>query len=513
MLPAQPAQAAHPLLSSVFLRNPPHTSRATWPRYDRKRVTPGIAHIGVGNFHRVHQAIAIEHCLHLPGHESWGIVGIGLGDGPGAAAKAAAYARQDHLYSVTEFGANGSAATRVVGAMIDYLHAPRDPDAVLRLLADPAIRIVSLTITEGGYNIDEASGAFRLDEPAVAADLEHAAAGRAPRTAFGLIVSALRLRREAGLPAFTVLSCDNLRSNGDTARHAVLSYARALDAELAEWIGANAAFPNSMVDRIAPGVTEQQRRRVTELLGAEDAMPAVAEPFSQWVLEDRFSAGRPDLAFAGVTFSPDVHAYEAVKGRMLNASHMLLAYPALRCGYRTVPEAMRDPLLRRLLSRFMEHDVIPHLTPPAGVSLQAYQGMVLERFANPAVADQLLRVAHDGAAKIPVFHAATLATLLARGADVVRPALLLACFHLYLGGSDGNGGALAVHEPRLSEADHALLAGGDPLALLDTSPFAALDLRTHPVFVDTYLRLMEAIKTHGIRVAIGMALGSALQAA
>ncbi|WP_051971866.1 mannitol dehydrogenase family protein [Massilia sp. 9096] len=234
--------------------------------------------------------------------------------------------------------------------------------------------------------------------------------------------------RAAGLPAFTVLSCDNLRSNGDTARHAVLSFARALDVDLADWIGAHAAFPNSMVDRIAPGVSERQRDRIAELLGADDAQPAVAEPFSQWVLEDKFSAGRPDLAFAGVTFSDDVHAYEAVKGRMLNASHMLLAYPALQYGYRTVPEAMRDPLLRRLLSRFMEHDVIPHLTPPPGVSLQAYKGTVLERFANPAVADQLLRVAHDGAAKIPVFHAATLATLLARYACArIRCSSTLTC--------------------------------------------------------------------------------------
>jgi len=513
MLPAKQARAAYPLLSSDLLRHPPRSSRATWPRYDRNLVTPGIAHIGVGNFHRVHQAIAIEHCLSLPGHESWGIVGIGLGGGPAAAAKAQAYARQDKLYSVTEFGADGSAATRVIGAMIGYLHAPRDPDAVLHLLADPAIRIVSLTITEGGYNIDEASGAFRLDEPAVAADLEHAAAGRAPRTAFGLIVGALRLRRAAGLPAFTVLSCDNLRSNGDTARLAVLSYARALDADLADWIDTYATFPNSMVDRIAPGVTDRQRDRIAELLGVEDAQPAVAEPFTQWVLEDRFCAGRPDLAFAGVTFSSDVHAYEAVKGRMLNASHMLLAYPALQCGYRTVPEAMRDPLLRRLLSRFMEHDVIPHLTPPQGVSLQAYKGTVLERFANPAVADQLLRVAHDGAAKIPVFHAATLTTLLARGDDVVRPAFLLACFRLYLAGKDGKGTPLEVREPHLSEADHALLAGGDPLALFDTGPFVALRLREHPAFVDAYLRLAEAIQTHGIRAALGMVLASPLHAA
>lgn len=503
------SRAPLPALSPAYLRHPHHAALAALPRYDRAAVTPGIAHIGVGNFHRVHQALAIDRCLHLPNHSDWGIVGIGLGDNPGARAKAAAYAHQDGLYSVTEFDADGGASTRVVGAMIGYLHAPGDPAAVLALLASAAIRIVSLTITEGGYNIDETSGAFRLDDPAVAADLAHAAAGRPPRSAFGLIAGALQRRRAAGLPAFTVLSCDNLRSNGDTARHAVLSYARALDPDLADWIAAHAAFPNSMVDRIAPGVSDAQRRRVAALLGADDALPAVAEPFSQWVLEDRFSAGRPDLAAAGVTFSADVHAYEALKGRMLNAAHMLLAYPALQCGYRTVPEAMRDPLLRRLLKRFMEHDVIPHLAPPAGVSPHAYKDTVLRRFANPAVADQLLRVAHDGAAKIPVFHAETLATLLAQGADTARPALLLACFRLYLLGRDGHGAALDVVEPHLGDADRARLDPDDPLTLLDTSPFAALDLRRQPRFVATYLRLAALIEAHGIRVALAAALSFA----
>lgn len=512
MLPAHQA-ARTPLrmpLSQDFLRHPPRTAMTTLPRYERSRVTPGIAHIGVGNFHRAHQALYIERCLHLPGHADWGIVGIGLGEGPAADAKADAYARQDCLYSVTEFDADGSASARVVGAMVGYLHAPRDPGAVLRLLASPAIRIVSLTITEGGYNIDEASGAFRLDDPAVAADLAAAARGRPPRTAFGLIAGALALRRAAGLPAFTVLSCDNLRGNGDTARHAVLSYARALDPALADWIGAHAAFPNSMVDRIVPGASAQQRRRVAALLDAEDAVPAVAEPFSQWVLEDRFSAGRPDLAAAGVLFSDEVQGYEELKGRMLNAAHMLLAYPALQCGYRTVPEAMRDPLLRRLLLRFMEQDVIPRLDLPQGVSAHAYKETLMKRFANPAVADQLLRIAHDGAAKIPVFHAKTIATLLAESADPARPAFLLACFRLYLLGRDGNGATLAVHEPHLDEGVRARL--DDPLALLDAAPFAALALRRHPSFAEAYLRLARAIDRDGIRIALaGVAAPAGLQ--
>jgi mannitol 2-dehydrogenase len=496
--PSAPANHLAPVnhLSSAALRCRSALSPSvTLPRYPRSRLKAGIAHIGVGNFHRVHQAAYIERCLHLPGHESWAICGIGLGDSPGSDAKAAAFARQDNLYSMTELSPDGSAKSKVIGAMIDYLHAPSDRNAVLRRLADPDIRIVSLTITEGGYHIDEASGLFQIDDPEIAADLR----GRLPRTAFGLIVAALRLRMERGVPAFTVLSCDNLRRNGDTARHAVLSYARALDATVAEWIAAKAAFPNSMVDRIAPAVSAQQHKRVCALLGVDDAIPAIAEPFSQWVLEDCFSAGRPDLAAAGAVFTDDVEAYEALKGRMLNASHMLLAYPALLCGYRHVPEAMHDPLLRRLLTQFMEHDVIPYLRTPAGVSLHGYKATVLRRFANPAVADQLERVAHDGAAKIPIFHSATIATMVAGKADVKRAAFLLASFASYLDGKDCRAVSFTVVEPHLTQADRDMLAQDDPLALLDTSPFRALELRRQTRFAREFAALRDMIKTQGIR--------------
>ncbi|TDG01968.1 mannitol dehydrogenase family protein [Paraburkholderia guartelaensis] len=224
--------------------------RVAVPAYDRNRLTAGIAHIGVGNFHRAHQALYADRCLHLPGHEAWAICGIGLGSGTSALAKVRALHAQDCLYTVTEFDSDGSGSTRVIGAMIDYLHAPADPEAVLRELAGPAIRIVSLTITEGGYNFDEATGEFKLHEPDVAHDL----AGAPPRTAVGFIVGALRRRREANVPAFTVMSCDNLRQSGNTVRRAVLSFAQAVDPGLAGWIADNAAFPNGMVDRIAPQV-------------------------------------------------------------------------------------------------------------------------------------------------------------------------------------------------------------------------------------------------------------------
>ena len=218
-------------------------------------------------------------------------------------------------------------------------------------------------------------------------------------------------------------------------------------------------------------------------------MPAVSERYAQWVLEDRFSAGRPDLAAAGVELRNDVGAYEAMKGRMLNASHMLLAYPAILCGYRLVHEAMDDLLLRRLLTQFMERDVISSLTAPGGVSLHAYKKSVLERFSNPAVADQLLRVAGDGAAKLPVFHSKTIAALVGKGGDVRRAAFLLACFRSYLDGVDEHGAAFDVIEPHLTEADWALLRGDDPLAALKISPFSRLSLAKDASFARAFLTL------------------------
>ncbi|MCW5221466.1 mannitol dehydrogenase family protein [Verminephrobacter aporrectodeae subsp. tuberculatae] len=469
------------------------------PAYERSRLRAGIAHIGVGNFHRAHEALYVDRCLHRPGHEDWAICGIGLGDTPAARAKAEAFKRQDGLYTLSEFAPDGAVSSRVIGAMIEYLHAPSNPDAVLRKLSDPALRIVSLTITEGGYNIDEASGTFALHTPDVASDL----AGNPPRTAFGFIVEALRRRMESSVAPFSIVSCDNLRHNGDTTRLAVVSFARARDAQLAEWINAKSSFPNSMVDRIAPRVPAPQRQQLNARTGIDDALHVVGERFTQWVMEDRFGAGRPDFGAVGVELRADVPAFEGIKGRLLNASHMLLAYPALLCGYRLVHEAMQDVRLANLLDRFMSLDVIPLLQAPAGVSLHAYKQQVLSRFNNAAVADQLPRIAHDGVSKIPVFHSSTLRALVDAGSDIRRAAFFLACFQRYFKGVDDQGLAFAVHEPQLSEEDRqSLLQGTDPLAVLRTTPFRALRLYDDMRFASAFLAASDAIEKSGTRQAL-----------
>ena len=463
------------------------------PTYDRGALRGGIVHFGVGNFHRTHFALYVDDALRRSFDPAWGIVGVGLNDGPAARAKASAYNAQDGLYTVTECDPNGKVSVRVIGAMMAYLHAPADPDAVLARLVDPAVRIVSLTITEGGYNIREADGTFRLDAPDVAHDLD----GHAPRTVFGFVVEALARRRATGLPAFSVASCDNLRGNGDTSRKAFVSFAGARDPDLAAWINREVEFPNSMVDRIAPQVDEAERMTLNARSGINDRLPAKAETYNQWVCEDRFRYGRPDLAAVGVQFSNDVVSYLAIKGRLLNASHMLMSYPAVLCGYRLVHEAMADPRIVQLLSIFLDRDVIPDMEALPGMSFDAYKAVIVDRFSNPAIGDQLLRVAGDGAAKLPTFHSKTIARLVSEAADVRRVAFLLACFARYLKAKsndavrDDRGASFAVDEPGLSDEDWRLVDGPDPLGVLRTGPFTLLGLAEDAAFSRAYVGFSE----------------------
>lgn len=470
-------------------------TRIERPAYDRRRLTAGIAHVGVGNFHRAHQAVYLDRCLARPGHEGWGILGIGTLDNAAERAKAASLKRQDGLYTLTLFPPRGEPTSRVIGSIVDYLFAPADPEAVLARLSEPAIRIVSLTITEGGYNIDEATGAFRLDAPDVAHDL---ARPETPKTAFGFITGALARRRAQGLSPFTVLSCDNLRHNGDVARRALLAFARARDSELADWIEAQVAFPNGMVDRITPAVTPDDVRRLNALTGVEDEVPVFAEDFIQWVVEDRFCNGRPELEAVGVRLTDDVGAYEQVKLRMLNASHSMLAYPGLLAGYRFVHEAMADPRILRLLRHFLDRDVIPLLTAPPGMALDGYRDAVLARFSNPAIHDQLLRITSDGGSKIPVFLGDTIRACLDRGGDDRRLAFLLAAFARYLAGVDDKGAGFTPTEPHLSEADRALVADADPAAPLRISTLRGLALEGSAGFARHFRHHRERIAAQGV---------------
>jgi mannitol 2-dehydrogenase len=464
------------------------------PAYDRTRLTPGIAHLSVGNFHRAHQAVYLDHLISMGGHDDWALVGIGLMDDPRERAKAEAFPQQDGLYTLTVCPPSAPPEIAVIGSIVEYLFAPADPEAVLVRLCDPAIRIVTMTLTEGGYNIDDETHEFKLGAPDIVHDLAHPTT---PRTAFGYVAEALSRRRAQGIAPFTILSCDNLRHNGDVAKTAYTSFARARDPELAAWMEAEIDFPNSMVDRITPGTTDADRARLNAASGIDDAIPVFCEDFIQWVMQDKFRYGRPAFETVGAQMTNDVWSYEQIKLRMLNASHSMLGFPGVVAGYRLVHETVADPLIRELLMQFWNKDVIPLLTAPPGMSLEAYRDKLLERYLNPATRDQMIRIATDGASRIPIFAGDTIRTLIQTKGDVRRVAFLLAAFARCLGGVDDKGEHFVTPEPRLTDADRATAKDPDPAIFLSLPVFAGLGMDSAPAFLEAFQAARVSIAERG----------------
>ena len=467
------------------------------PPFDRTTVTAGIAHIGVGAFHRAHLAMYTNHVLADADMRDWGILGINLleHDRPLANALKA----QDDLYSVSEFDPRGERQTHIVGAMVEYLYAPDEGEAVLERLADPAIRIVSLTITEGGYLIDE-RGTFRLDDETVVHDLAHA---DAPKGVFGFIVGALDARRKAGVAPFTVMSCDNLRHNGSQAKKAVLAFASARSAELAAWIDREVDFPNGMVDRITPATTPTVRDELNAATGLDDKAPVVCEDFIQWVLEDRFRHGRPAWERHGVQIVDDVSPYEDAKIRLLNGSHQMLSYPAFLSGHRQVDVAVRDPLFNAYLTDFLNEDAGVWLTSLPGMELDPYKKKLLDRFSNASIADQLDRLCLDGGSKIPGFLGPTLTACLENGQDARRLAFLLAAFDRYVRvGKDDNGASYPLREPNAMRLVQPLIDSGSKNTLIESvelvGPLPAKDER----FRKQYDIYVASLAQKGVRVTL-----------
>lgn len=369
------------------------------PSYLDAEQTIGIAHIGVGNFHRSHQAMYVDRLLDAHPDAPWAICGIGVREEDRTLA--AAMRAQGGLYSLSLFGPDGSIDTAVIGAIREFLLVPDDPARVLTRLLDPSIRIVSLTITESGYVEDPANGRTAATDTDIRADVDSELA--APRTAFGLLVAALRARRELGIPAFTVMSCDNIQNNGAVARASTVATARLLDDDVAMWIDENVAFPSTMVDRITPRATPDQLARVETTLGVHDAAAVVAEPFEQWVLEDDFPAGRPDWESVGAVFVDDINAYESMKLRLLNGAHQVMAYSGLLLGHTFAHEAIADSRVRGVLHRYWYDLALPSVSLPPGVDGDGYIATLSERFSNPAVADTLERLATDSSDRMAKF--------------------------------------------------------------------------------------------------------------
>ncbi|WP_027483004.1 mannitol dehydrogenase family protein [Deinococcus pimensis] len=442
--------------------------RVAVPRYDPRQLTTGIVHFGVGGFHRAHQAMYVEELLDA-GHTDWGICGVGVL--PGDARMRDVLKAQDHLYTLVTRAPDGTSGARVIGAVHEYLFAPDDPDAVVRKLAAPATRVVTLTITEGGYGVNDATGEFEANTSDLKRDLTP---GATPRTVFGLITEGLRRRRDHDVPPFTVVSCDNIQGNGHVTRHALTAFARLKDPELGEWIARHVAFPSSMVDRITPVTTDQTRQAVEREFGVHDAWPVVAESFSQWALEDTFTLGRPPLERVGVQVVRDVEPYELMKLRLLNASHQAMGHLGLLAGYTFAHEVGQDSRFVPFLLGYMTEEATPTLRPVPGVDLAAYRHELIARFANPAIEDTLARLVVEGSERIPKFVLPVVRAQLATNGDIHRSALIVAAWSAYAA-AVGEGRFPALVDPRAERVTRAALDDAE-------RPGAFLDL--HDVFGD-----------------------------
>jgi mannitol 2-dehydrogenase len=462
------------------------------PKYRRGDLTPGILHFGVGNFHRAHQAVYLDDLFNAGIDRDWALVGAGVFEAERAGREK--LAGQDFLTTVVEQD-DGHMLARVTGAMVDFIE-PGDSAAIIRRLADPAIRIVSLTITEGGYFIDPASGKFNPGHPAIVAD---AADIDRPSTVFGIILAGLKRRRQAGLPAFTIMSCDNIPHNGHVTADATVGLARIADDGLADWVSENVAFPNGMVDRITPATTERERTILAKKFGVEDAWPVFCEPFRQWVLEDNFPAGRPALEKAGVQFVDDVSPFELMKIRILNGGHAAIAYPAGLMDIHFVHEAMQEPLVRAFLAKLERQEIIPTVPPVPGVVLDEYFGLIERRFSNPKIGDTVRRLCLDGSNRQPKFIIPTIADRLKAGKSVNGLALESALWCRYCFGTTESGGEIAPNDPnwdRLTATARA--ARADPAAWLSMDDIYG-EVGRSPVFGNAFSDALKALWRDGTR--------------
>ncbi len=468
------------------------------PTYDRKAVAQSIVHIGVGGFYRAHQAVYLDDLLHQSGSTEWGYCGVGLLSHDQRIRDV--LLSQDCLYTVVERSAAGDQA-RVIGSVLNFLYAPDDPEAVLEKMASPECRIVALTITEGGYYVNEGSGEFNADHPDIVHDLQNP---HQPRCSFGYLLEALERRRDRGLGPFTIMSCDNLQHNGAVAKKMLLAFAERRDPELASWLAEQGAFPNSMVDRITPATTDEHRALVREQFGIEDAWPVPTEPFMQWVIEDHFPTGRPAWEQVGAQMTSDVLPYEKMKMRLLNASHQAMCYIGMLLGHQYAHEAMEDPQIRALVRTMMDAEVTPLLTPVAGVDVEDYKNTLMERFSNPTIRDQLPRIGTEGSARMPKFILPSILEQLPRGGQIKMLSFTVAAWFRYLKGEDDQGQPLPLNDPLADKLQAAARSGGrEPDALLGLTELFGETLPNSPAFVDEVRRALNSFYDQGARATLG----------
>ncbi|MEU8607644.1 mannitol dehydrogenase family protein [Actinoplanes sp. NPDC048791] len=474
------------------------------PSYDRGALRTGIVHFGVGGFHRAHEAMYLDRLMSAGRALDWAICGVGVM--PADRRMAEVMHAQDGLYTLVVKAPDGTLEARVVGSIKEYLFAPDDPEAVIEKMAGPEVRIVSLTITEGGYNFNAVTGDFVADNPDVRHDLTP---GNPPRTTFGLITAALARRRERGVPPFTIMSCDNIQGNGHAARRSFVAFATLLDPELGEWVQQHVAFPNSMVDRITPVTTDDDRAEVRKRFGVDDAWPVVCEPFTQWALEDTFPLGRPPFEDAGVQVVADVEPYELMKLRLLNASHQALCYFGYLAGYRLVHDVAQDPLFAGFLLAYMDREATPTLEPVPGIDLDEYKHQLIDRFSNDQVRDTVARLCAESSDRIPKWLLPVIRHNLETGGEILRSTAVVASWARYAEGVDEQGNPIEVVD-RLKDTLTAAARrqSEDPLAFIaDRDLFG--DLIDNERFVSAYRSVLSSLHLKGARATLEELAGAA----
>lgn len=482
---------------ATLAKLPPGIGR---PGYARSDLTAGILHFGVGNFHRGHMAVYLDRLFRAGRDRDWAIIGTGVTEHDSR--MRAALEQQDWLTTVVE-QSEAETTARVTGAMVDFIPAG-DTAAILASLEDPAVRIVSMTVTEGGYFIDSRTGAFMADHPQIRADIDDPSN---PKTVFGLIALGLRRRRDAGTAPFTVLSCDNLPHNGAVTRNAVAGLAASIDPDLGDWIRATVAFPNGMVDRVVPATGERERRRIRDEFGIADRAPVFCEDYIQWVLEDHFPAGRPALETVGVTFAADVTPFETMKLRILNGGHALIAYPAALLDIDFAHDAMAHDLVARFLERTETTEIVPIVPPVPGVDLSEYLALIQRRFANPRIGDTTRRLCHDGSNRQPKFILPSIRDRLAAGQSIDGLTLGNALWCRYCAGTSESGAAVAANDPAWEQLQpRALAARSDPASWLALHDVYG-DLATDPTFAATFAHWLKAIWQDGTEATLRRYLG------
>lgn len=467
------------------------------PTYDRSKVSAGIVHVGIGGFHRAHQAYYTDELLEKGGHNNWGICGVALL--PFDDKIYQVLKNQDGLYTVIIKELDGNLSIKVIGSIVEYLFAPNNPLAVIKKMADPETRIISLTITEGGYNYDEATGEFIFDNPKIQHDLM---CPYAPKTIFGYLAQAFKLRKKEGTKGCTVQSCDNIQGNGRVTKKMVISYLKKAEPDLVEWVNSNISFPNSMVDRITPVTRIDDIKLLKDKTGIQDDWPVVCEPFKQWVIEDDFKTERPAWEKVGAQFVKDVEPYERMKLSLLNAGHSVLGILGALLGYNTIDDVVNDASIKSFLIAFMDKEVTPSLGELKGVDLKSYKTSLIERFGNQNIKDQVARICSESSAKIPKFLLPTIKYKLSNQYDFSYSAFVIAAWAIYNKGINENGDVLEIADAMKDELNEkALVSINDPKLFLELESVFGVLKNSNP-FVEAYESAYNKIIKYGIKKCV-----------